>query len=400
MNSELPNIYVHQYCGVNAIGNNTQEIQSALLRSSAPTEGTISAEFSPATPMFFGAVKDISALPNSTQNAFKCRNNALIYKAFCEIKSVWEHATKAIHPSRIAIIIGSSNAGIEEGEKAIAEHNTHHKLPDDYVYGMQEYGSPARFLATLLNTQGPAYTISTACSSSAKAFISAARLLQANVCDIALVGGSDTLSQLTVHGFSSLEAIDGNRSQPFAEQRKGIHLGEAAALFILSREPSAIKLAGWGESSDAHHMAAPQPDGLGAEKSMRAALSHASIKPEDIDYINLHGTATTQNDSMEAAAVARLFGEHVPVSSTKSLTGHTLGASGATEALFCCLTLAQNSAPLQLPRHWINGTIDPVLPKLNFVLTSQNVTKLNFVLSNSFGFGGSNATVIFEKVTQ
>lgn len=398
MTQELLPVYVHDYCGINAIGDDLEKMQNTLLGINSPDKGVLSQAYSPKHPMFLGKIEDISTLPGTTENAFKNRNNALIYQAFLKMKTAWSQASNLIDPARIAIIIGSSNAGIEEGEKVIAALTQSGSLPEDYAYARQEYGSPAHFLAKLLNTEGPAYTISTACSSSAKAFISAARLLQANVCDIALVGGSDTLSQLTVNGFLSLEAVDGERCQPFAQNRKGIHLGESAALFILSREPSSIKLAGWGESSDAYHMAAPQPEGLGAEKSMQTALVHANISAQEIDYVNLHGTATAQNDAMEAAAVARVFGNRVPISSTKPHTGHTLGAAGATEALFCCLTLAQTSSPARVPMHWIDGSIDAQLPELNFVRETNTVSRLKYILSNSFGFGGSNASLLFERV--
>ncbi len=398
MTQEFSPIYIHRYCGINAIGSELEEMQMALLGLGSPNKGLLSNEYSPKHSMFLGGIQGLPPFPLSLENVFNNRNNALLHEAFLKIKPEWERMTHTIAPSKIAIIIGSSNAGIEEGEKVIAALSQSSDFPEGYDYARQEYGSPARFLAKLLNTNGPAYSISTACSSSAKAFISAARLLQANVCDIALVGGSDTLSQLTVNGFLSLEAIDGQRCQPFAENRKGIHLGEAAALFILSREPSSIKLAGWGESSDAYHMAAPQPEGLGAEKSMREALRHARISAQQIDYINLHGTATAQNDVMEAAAVARIFGNRVPISSTKPHTGHTLGASGATEALFSCLTLAQKAFPYKLPMHWIDSSIDSQLPDLNFVRGVNTVSTLKYILSNSFGFGGSNASLIFERV--
>jgi 3-oxoacyl-[acyl-carrier-protein] synthase-1 len=305
---------------------------------------------------------------------------------------------------RIAVIIGSSNAGIETGERALAAVKQAGALPAQYQYAQQEYGNPALFISWLIGSCGPAYTISTACSSSAKAFISAARLLQQNLCDLAVVGGADVLSQLTANGFLSLEAVDGGCCQPFSAQRKGIHLGEAAALFVLSREPSNIRLAGWGEASDAYHMAAPHPEGVGAEQSMRSALECAKLSAYEIDYLNLHGTATLQNDNMEAQAVNRVFaGAHTQMSSTKPLTGHTLGAAGAIEAMLCCLTLNQQfsakaSHQQFLPIHWINGDIDDSLPELSFVSqTSCQVESIQHIMSNSFGFGGSNASLIFSR---
>lgn len=407
----LSKIYIHAYEGICALGTGRAAIQQKLFESKqAPTDGVLSSAFSPNTPMFLGLVSpectNIESLPEHTPKQFKSCNNALLYQAFLQLEPEWQRLSQSVARHRIAVILGSSNSGIAQGEAAIASQQQHQHLPAKYCYAQQEYGSPAQFLSWLLGTNGPAYTISTACSSGAKALISGARLLQQHVCDLAIVGGADVVSQLTAQGFLSLEAVDGGRCQPFAQTRKGIHLGEGAALLVLSREPAPIQLSGWGESSDAYHIAAPQPDGTGAELSMRYALRHARLNAEQIDYLNLHGTATRQNDAMEAQAVARVLGAQVKVSSTKSLTGHTLGAAGAVEALFSCMILQSASASEQaglsapsVPPHWINGAIDAELPSLNFALPDQcTVPQLRHVMSNSFGFGGSNASLIFSKV--
>lgn len=396
----MNDIYIHAYAGICTLGQKQAQIASALLSKTSPVDGGLSAVYSTNdSSCFIAQVPAISGLPKEVPQPFQNRNNALLYQVFLNIKAEWEVLSEDLAPNRMAVIVGSSNAGIEEGEKAVALHHATGQLPKSYCYAQQEYGSPAQFLAHQLGITGPAYTISTACSSSAKAFISAARLLQQNICDVVLVGGCDVLSELTVNGFMSLEAIDGGRCQPFANARKGIHLGEGGALFVLSRTPAAIKLRGWGESSDAYHMAAPQPEGLGAELSMRMALKHAKLTASDIDYINLHGTATLQNDAMEGAAVARVFTTRVPMSSTKTLTGHTLGAAGAIEALFCCMVLDQTSSPQMLPAHWIDDELDEQFNALNFVRpSSTSDADVRYVLSNSFGFGGSNASLIFEKV--
>ena len=407
----LSKIYIHAYEGICALGTGRAAIQQKLFESKqAPTDGVLSSAFSPNTPMFLGLVSpectNIESLPEHTPKQFKSCNNALLYQAFLQLEPEWQRLSQSVARHRIAVILGSSNSGIAQGEAAIASQQQHQHLPAKYCYAQQEYGSPAQFLSWLLGTNGPAYTISTACSSGAKALISGARLLQQHVCDLAIVGGADVVSQLTAQGFLSLEAVDGGRCQPFAQTRKGIHLGEGAALLVLSREPAPIQLSGWGESSDAYHIAAPQPDGTGAELSMRYALRHARLNAEQIDYLNLHGTATRQNDAMEAQAVARVLGAQVKVSSTKSLTGHTLGAAGAVEALFSCMILQSASASEQaglsapsVPPHWINGTIDVELPSLNFALPDRcTVSQLRHVMSNSFGFGGSNASLIFSKV--
>ena len=397
-------IYVQAYDGICALGSGRHEIQRKLLdRQCPPHDGVFSSAFSPSVEMFLGLVSaehtDVVSLPKNTPHVFKSRNNALLYHAFLHIKPTWNGLSQGIDPARIGIVLGSSNSGIAQAEEAIASLHTHHHLPDTYHYTQQEYGSPAQFLAWLIGAFGPAYTISTACSSGAKALISGARLLQQNRCDLVIVGGADVVSQLTAQGFLSLEAIDGGRCQPFGQDRKGIHLGEGAALLVLSREPSHIRLTGWGESSDAHHIAAPQPEGIGAALSMRQALRHAQLNATEIDYLNLHGTATRQNDAMEASAASQVFGHLVKMSSTKALTGHTLGAAGAIEALFSCMTLAQPCASdWSVPPHWIDGMMDADLPSLNLALPDDcQVPRLKHVMSNSFGFGGSNASLIFSK---
>ena len=386
-------IYIQNLNAICALGEDLPTISKHLFADTHQDFGQHSTQYS-LKPVFLSWLNNHFALPSDTPLRFCSRNNGLIYQTFLGLKDHWQAATSGIFKNRIGVVLGSSNSGIEEGENAITHQNATGDLPSNYRYEQQEYGSPALYLAHFLDITGPAYTLSTACSSSAKAFISGARLIQAGICDVVLVGGSDTLSQLTVNGFISLEAVDDGRCKPFSVNRAGIHLGEGCALFILSKKPAAVELIGWGESSDAHHMSAPQPEGLGAEASMQKALLKAGIKASDIDYINLHGTATMQNDAMEAKAISRVFPNRPWVSATKSLTGHTLGAAGAIEAAFCWLTLNNSS---KLPTHWWDGEYDPTLPKLKFVIPDTSL-KPRYVLSNSFGFGGSNASLIFAKV--
>ena len=406
-------VYIHAYEGICALGKGVSIINDKLFGQQAPSNGVYSQDFAPNTDMFLGLVAkedtDICLLPKQIPKRWQTRINALIYHGFSLLEPAYRQLSQLINPARIGVVLGSSNAGISQGEDAIAAICNRQLSPASYDYEQQEYGNPAQFLAWLLGSLGPAYTLSTACSSSAKAFISGARLLQQDLCDLVVVGGADVVSQLTAQGFLSLEAVDGARSQPFAKNRKGIHLGEGVALFVLSRQPSGIRLVGWGESSDAHHIAAPQPDGYGAESSMKHALQHANLNSSEIDYLNLHGTATLQNDAMEAQAVSRVFGdalekETLKVSSTKALTGHTLGAAGAIEALFCVMTL-QQQRPLAVPVHHIDGgrsALDPSIaaylnPNAFATATHNHVEKIDFVMSNSFGFGGSNTSLVFGR---
>ncbi len=258
-------------------------------------------------------------------------------------------------------------------------------------------GTAAQFVRLRSGAQGPAWTLSTACSSSAKALASAARLLRAGVVDAVIAGGSDSLCRFTVAGFSALESVSALRCNPFSQHRSGINIGEGAALFLLTREIGPVVLAGWGESSDAHHMSAPDPQGQGAIDALQQALKRADWSPADVDYVNLHGTATDHNDAMESLAVSEVLGTGVPASSTKPLTGHTLGASGAIEAALCWMMLAEN--PLQrLPPHWWDGAVDEALPALSLVAPGTCLARpLRRILSNSFAFGGSNAVLALER---
>jgi len=292
------------------------------------------------------------------------------------------------------VILGTSTSGIGESEAAIAAQVRDGAFPAHFDVRQQEIGSPALMLAELLGLGGPAYVISTACSSSAKAMASAARLLNAGICDAVLTGGADSLCAFTIAGFAALESVSETRCNPMSVGRRGINIGEAAALFLMTRESGPVCLAGWGETSDAHHISAPEPSGAGALAAMREALRRAGMAPDQIDYLNLHGTATLQNDAMESRAVHALFGESLPCSSTKPLTGHTLGAAGALEAAIAWLSLADNPQGL-LPPHWWDGQRDATLPGIALVAPGQSLGRpLHAVLSNSFAFGGSNAALV------
>jgi len=218
-------------------------------------------------------------------------------------------------------------------------------------------------------------------------------MIAAGFADAVIVGGADSLCAFTIAGFSSLESVSAERCNPFSANRHGINIGEGAALFVLSREPGAVRLAGCGESSDAHHMSAPDPSGQGARMAMMQAVTRAGLRPGDIGYINLHGTATPQNDAMEARVVAELFGDRVPASSTKPLTGHALGAAGAIEAAICWLALTD--AAHRLPGHWWDQAGDPALPKIGLVPPgTTHAGSLHYALTQNFAFGGSNAALV------
>lgn len=340
-----------------------------------------------------GDVADLSPLPS----ALHSRNNALLLSALAQIRGVVDSAVAKHGATRVAIVLGTSTSGIGEAEQAVADHQRNGQVPAQFHIAQQELGSPALALRAVVGSSGPAYVVSTACSSSAKAIASAARLLRAGIADAVIAGGADSLCGFTVSGFAALESISASGSNPLAAGRDGIHIGEGAALFLVSREPGPVRVAGHGESSDAHHISAPRPDGSGARAAMSQALKRAGLDADAIDYINLHGTATEQNDAMESLAIAELFGNRVPLSSTKRLTGHTLGAAGAIEAAICWIALTDNPDGA-LPPHWYSGELDARLPSLRIVASGQQLGRpLRYVLSNSFAFGGSNATLILAS---
>jgi 3-oxoacyl-[acyl-carrier-protein] synthase-1 len=259
-------------------------------------------------------------------------------------------------------------------------------------------GSPAALLAHELGVSGPAYVHSSACSSSAKAMASAARLIRMGVCDAVLTGGVDSLCAFTVAGFGALASVSAARCNPLSANRDGINIGEGAALFLMSAEPAAVALCGWGESSDGHHISAPDPAGGGARIAIAQALARAGIEPGQVDYINLHGTATVQNDAMESRVIHDMFGPRVASSSTKPFTGHALGAAAAIEAALCWLAMQDDNAEGRLPPHLWDGVPDPALPALNLVEPGARLGRpLRWALSNSFAFGGSNATLILGR---
>lgn len=321
-----------------------------------------------------------------------CRNNRLLAHALDQIAGPVAELCERYGAHRIAVVLGTSTSGIAAGEDALEARERDGRIPKHYHYRQQEIGTAAEFAARYLGLTGLRYTISTACSSSAKAFASAWRLLAAGRCDAAIVGGVDSLCKLTLNGFDALESLAPDRCNPFSANRRGINIGEGACVFVVSKVPAAVRLAGVGESSDGYHISAPDPSGRGAEMAIRAALAQAGADPAAVGYVNLHGTATPKNDEMESQVMARVFGVDVPCSSTKSLSGHTLGAAGALELGFCWLLLGDANVRRRLPAQAWDGARDANLPPINLVGDDACFDRALFV-SNSFAFGGSNAAV-------
>jgi len=334
---------------------------------------------------------------------FDCRNNRLLQMTLEQdgfADAVNAAAQKYGH-DRIGVFLGTSTAGVLQTELAYRRRDPESgALPDDFIYGTTHNAfSATDFAHRYFNLSGPAATVSSACSSSAKVFASARRMIEAGLIDAAVVGGVDTLCLTTLYGFNSLGLTSPQACRPYDADRNGISIGEAAAVVLLERapdapEPDAVLLLGIGESSDAHHMSSPHPDGLGARLAMQNALTMANLRPDQIDYINLHGTATQTNDAAEGKAVNALFGSSIMCSSTKGATGHTLGAAGGLEAIICALALQHGLLPGGL-----NTTrVDPALA-LNYLLENRT-QRVERVLTNSFGFGGTNCSLILARATR
>ena len=376
---------------VNALGRGVDEIAGSL--AVGDTSGVIPVDgLLQSGPARVGKVcAELPEIPAELAE-FSSRNNRLLLAALGEIWPAVEQALARFGRRRVGIVLGISTSGIAEGEAAIAAHRASGALPEAYRYAQQELGSPSIFLARFLGLSGPAYCVSTACTSSAKAFASARNLLCGGLCDAVLVGGVDSLCKLTLNGFAALESVSSELCNPMSRNRNGINIGEGAALFLMTRDESPFALLGVGESSDAHHMSAPHPEGLGAEAAMRAALADAGLRESDVDYLNMHATATPKNDEMESLAISRVFPEGVFASGTKPLTGHALGAAGATEVGLCWLALRDGF----LPPHVWDGEADPALPALKLVVSGQRFARQSarVCMSNSFAFGGSNACLL------
>ena len=324
--------------------------------------------------------------------AFECRNNRLAQLALEQdgFADAVRAARERFGPARIGVFLGTSTAGILETEIAYRHRDpATGALPAalDYRRSHNSF-SVVEFVRSYFDLAGPAAAVCTACSSGAKVYGNARRMIDAGLIDAAVVGGVDSLCLTTLYGFHSLEVLAATACRPFDPERNGISIGEGAAFTLLARGESGVALLGVGESSDAHHMSAPHPQGLGAQMAMQAALQDAGLAPSAIDYINLHGTATPANDAAESLAVSAVFARPVPCSSTKGATGHTLGAAGAIEAVISAIALERGLLPGSAGTRTVDARLLP-----GYRLQPESAP-LRHVLSNSFGFGGSNCALV------
>jgi 3-oxoacyl-[acyl-carrier-protein] synthase-1 len=380
-----------------AAGSSKAEVLKRLL--AGDRSGLIATdEFSLGRNMILGQVTCQLPEIDPKYSYYHCRNNQLLLAALSQISKTVDDIMAKFGEDRIGIVLGTSTSGVRNTELALAWQAKKGELPDGFHYKQQQMGAGADFLASYIGINGPVYTVSTACSSSGKAFASARRLINLGICDAVIVGGADSLCSLTVNGFAALESLSTGFCKPFGLHRDGINIGEAVSLFILSKEPGALEVKGIGASSDAYHFSAPDPAGTAVIAAMQRALDDAGISADDIDYLNLHGTATVLNDSMESKAVNALFGADLAVSSSKGMTGHTLGAAAALELAFCWLLLTSDDEQGALIPNINDDERDSELAPLNLVKKGMVLgRKINICQSNSFAFGGNNLSIVIAR---
>ncbi len=374
---------------VNGLGTTTEQVMSALRSGRAslspPPSGT------PFETVCGVVDADLAALPE-TMKRFDSRNNRFVQQALSEIEASLDAARDRWGPQRIGICVGSSTAAMDEIESAYATQSETGEIPSGFdVFASGSFDGLVRALRGLTELEGPAAVVSNACASSGKAFASAKRWIDTGVVDAVLVGGADCLCQITLRGFHSLGLLSGEPARPFSRERRGINIGEGAAFALVERSGEGPRLLGAGESSDAHHMTTPDPEGRGAQNAMAAAISDAGVSTVDIDYVNAHGTGTAFNDAMESRAIRATLGAAADpiVVSTKGYLGHTLGAAGAIEAVFVLESLRNRWIPASVGAEPLDPEIDLNVP------TTTTETDVRLALSNSFAFGGSNVSLVF-----
>lgn len=380
-------LLVTGYSMLSALGMGRQQHLSALASGTTGLgPSAIPLEFDTAT----GTVTvELPELPKPMQ-AWSTRLARMAAALLEEIDEPLRRAREKWRPERIAILLGTSTAGAETTEVAYRAYVEGGKFPPDYDFQRQHtFGAVLTVVRKLTGCTGPSWMASTACTSSGKTFATAQRLIAAGVIDAAIVGGLDTLCTMTLQGFHSLQALDRTACRPFHKTRNGISIGEGGSFALVEREGDArVLIEGIGETSDAYHISAPHPEGLGAQAAMRQALATANRQPEDIDHVNAHGTGTHLNDTAEANAIKIVLGTDVPCVSTKAYTGHTLGAAAALEMAFSACAIEEGFLPPAIGDGEIDPKIDVNIP------TEKTTGTFQRVLSNSFAFGGNNVSLL------
>ncbi len=388
--------YLNDLGMLSAAGNNRDETLKHLL--AGDRSGLVLNDNYGPNPVYVGEVNVELPSIDKQYSVYNCKNNRLLLAAYQQIKPTVETMIKRYGRDRIGVVLGTSTSGVRNTELALASVAKTGIKPVEFHYKQQQLAGGADFLANYLGLKGPVYAISTACSSSGKAFSSARRLIALDLCDAVIVGGADSLCRFTLHGFNALESVSTGLCKPFGQHRDGINLSEAAALFVMSKEQGSVELQGIGASSDAYHFSAPDPEGVAVISAMESALNDANKIAADIDYINLHGTATPLNDRMESKAVNQVFTNTTAVSSTKGMTGHALGAAAALELGICWMLLTENDPQGHLIANINDDDNDKSLDALNLIKQNQQLKRtINSCQSNSFAFGGNNISLIVSR---
>ena len=378
----------------NALGSNVTEVAESLRLGRSgltPVDPAFELEF----PTFVGAYTGPRKFLEGALVPWDTAIARLVAKLVGDLGPAVDHAIERWGGQRVGILMGTSTAGATTTEQAYRHFVRRDALPSSFDYARQHtFGAVLHVVSQLSGADGPAWMVSTACTSSSKPLASAKRLIEAGVIDAAIVGGCDTLCNMTLNGFNALGALSHSRCVPFSAERSGINIGEGGALMLVERTSDAplAFIEGVGESSDAYHVSAPHPQGLGARLAMERALEEAGCGPKDVHHVNAHGTGTKANDVVESAAISEVFGDQVPVISTKGYCGHTLGAAGACEAVFGLITLTRGFVPPSLGA-------DPVDSKVTVHVPTERIDgSFQRVLSNSFAFGGNNISVLLSAV--
>ncbi|CAM3819774.1 beta-ketoacyl-ACP synthase [Avibacterium endocarditidis] len=403
----MSKLYLSQPAVVSSLGEGLAAHISTLLLGAPSTLSLCDTPFSENglsdNARMYGAVNvPLRPFQDTVPAEHRSRNNQLLWHCLAQLETQIEQAIQTFGKHRIAVVVGTSTTGVDENIevfKQAAEHQDWSKVP--FKQQQQYFSAPADFVAWQYGLNGLCYGISTACTSGARALMSAARLLKNNLCDAVICGGVDTLSPLTIKGFQSLSVLSDRQTNPLSANRKGINIGEGAAMFVLSKQPlgQSVELLGYGASSDAYHMSSPHPEGEGAIAAFRAALANSQLVADEIGWINLHGTGTIHNDQMEILAVHNVFGENTPCTTTKPYTGHTLGAAGAVEAAILWGMIHSDFNPEgKLPPQLWDGEPDPALPKVAITDDNSRWTHRKRIgASSSFAFGGNNTVIILGE---
>lgn len=381
---------------LSAVGNSPKEMLKRL--QAGDRSGLVLTDEYSSKPVYVGEVNADLPTIASRYSVYDCKNNRLLLAALSQIQSTVDSMIAQYGADRIAVVLGTSTSGVRNTELALTSVAKYNLKPENFHYKQQQLAGGADFLAHYLGLTGPAYAISTACSSSGKAFASARRLISLGLCDAVIVGGADSLCRFTVHGFDALASVSDGLCKPFGQHRDGINLSEGVALFVMSKQQGPVELKGIGASSDAYHFSAPDPDGTAVIIAMETALAEANLSPAEIDYLNMHGTATPLNDEMESKAVEQVFGDQTAVSSTKGMTGHALGAAAAIELGMCWSLLSSTDEQGILIPNINDDLLDQSLAALNYIQQGHALgRKIKHCQSNSFAFGGNNISMVVSR---